>query len=171
MTSVEPVAVMNTSPAGAASAIGSTRKPRSTASRARTGSTSVTTTLAPSARADSAMPAPHAPKPATTMTLPAMSAPLARSSPSITDCAVPCALSTILVTGVSLAATTGKASFPSAAIRRSRSTPVVVPSHPPRTPARNCGRSVCSVDTRSPPSSMTRSGPDSAASNAASMWS
>jgi hypothetical protein len=37
MTSAEPVAVMNTSPSGTASAAGSTRKPRSTASSARTG--------------------------------------------------------------------------------------------------------------------------------------
>ena len=133
ITSAEPVAVMKTSPIGAASAIGSTRKPRSTASSARTGSTSVITTRAPSARADSAMPAPQAPNPATTTVLPASRTPLARSSPSMTDCAVPWVLSTIRVTGVSLAAITGKASVPSAAIRRSRSTPVVVPSHPPRT--------------------------------------
>ena len=126
---------MNTSPIGAASASGSTRNPRSTASSARTGSTSVMITRAPSARADSAMPTPQAPNPATTTVLPASSTPLARSSPSMTDWAVPCPLSTSRVTGVSLAAITGNASVPSAAIRRSRSTPVVVPSHPPAHPA------------------------------------
>ena len=51
----------------------------------------------------------------------------------MTDCPVPWVLSTSRVTGVSLAAMTGNASVPSAAIRRSRSTPVVVPSQPPRT--------------------------------------
>ena len=170
ITSVEPVAVMKTSPIGAASAIGSTRNPRSTASSARTGSTSVITTLAPSARADSAMPEPHAPNPATTTVLPASSTPLARSSPSSTDCAVPWVLSTILVTGVSLAAITGKASVASAAIRRSRSTPVVVPSQPPRTRPSSAVRPVCRVLTRSPPSSMTRSGPGPTASSACSMF-
>ena len=60
----------------------------------------------------------------------------------MTDCAVPWVLSTILVTGVSLAATTGKASVPSAAIRRSRSTPVVVPSHPPRTRSSTAGGAI-----------------------------
>ena len=76
---------MNTSPIGAASASGSTRKPRSTASSARTGSTSVITTRAPRARADSAMPTPQAPNPATTTVFPASRTPLARSSPSMTD--------------------------------------------------------------------------------------
>jgi len=169
ITSTEPVAVMNTSPSGAASASGSTRNPRSTASSARTGSTSVISTRAPSARADSAMPTPQAPNPATTMVLPASKTPLARSSPSMTDCAVPCPLSTSRVTGVSLAAITGNASVPSAAIRRSRSTPVVVPSHPPRTrpSIAGCAR-VCSVETRSPPSSMIRSGPTSPSAPSAS---
>ena len=44
ITSTEPVAVTNTSPTGAAWAIGSTRKPRSDASSALIGSTSVTMT-------------------------------------------------------------------------------------------------------------------------------
>ena len=44
------------------------------------------------------------------------------------------------LTAVSLAATTGKASAPSAAIRRSRITPVVVDSQPPLTVASRSGR-------------------------------
>ena len=50
------------------------------------------------------------------------------------DCPVPHVLSTMRLVAVSLAAITGNASAPSAAIRRSLITPVVVDSQPPRTP-------------------------------------
>ena len=80
---------MNTSPSGAAAARVSTWYPRSTASSARTGSTSVIRTRAPRPRAHSAIPAPQEPNPATTTVLPASRIPLARSRPSMTDCPVP----------------------------------------------------------------------------------
>ena len=89
MTSRDPVAVMNSSPAAAAAAIGSTRYPCMTAARARTGSTSVTITCAPRPRARSAMPLPHGPNPATTTVLPASSVLVARMMPSMTDWPVP----------------------------------------------------------------------------------
>jgi len=168
MTSTEPVAVTNTSPSGAAWAIGSTRKPRSDASRARTGSISVTITCAPNPRAYSATPRPLAPNPATTTVLPASSVFVARRMPSTADCPVPQVLSTMRLTSVSLAAITGKASAPSAAIRRSLITPVVVDSQPPLTVGSSAAALVCRVLTRSPPSSMTRSG--AVWCRAASMW-
>jgi hypothetical protein len=159
MTSTEPVTVTNTSPSGAARAIGSTRNPRSEASRARTGSISVTMTWAPKPRAYSATPRPLAPNPATTTVLAASRVLVARRMPSRADCPVPQVLSTMRLTAVSLAAITGKASAPSAAIRRSRITPVAVDSQPPLTfGSRVAAAVVCSVLTRSPPSSMTRSG-------------
>ena len=159
-TSRDPVAVMITSPTAAASRIGSTRYPRSTASRARTGSTSVTMTWAPSPCAQAAMPCPHGPNPATTTARPASRMLVARSTPSSTDCPVPAVLSNIRLVVVASAATMGNASAPAAAIRRSRSTPVEVDSQPPRTFPTSSGRAA-SVSTRSPPSSMTRSGPGS----------
>ena len=76
----------------------------------------------------------------------------------MTDWPVPKVLSTRRRVAVSLAAITGNFSAPSAAIRRSLITPVVVDSQPPRTPGSRSGRCVCSVLTRSQPSSMTRSG-------------
>ena len=139
ITSTDPVAVTKTSPSGAAWAIGSTRKPRSDASSARTGSISVTITWAPKPRAHSATPRPLAPNPATTTVLPASRVLVARRMPSIADCPVPQVLSTIRLVAVSLAAITGKASAPSAAIRRSLITPVVVDSQPPRTPGKQRG--------------------------------
>ena len=163
ITSTEPVAVMNTSPSGAACAMGSTRKPRSEASSARTGSISVTMTRAPKPRARSATPRPLAPNPATTTALPASSVFVARRMPSITDWPVPQVPSTRRLAAVSWAAMTGKASAPSAAIRRSLITPVVVDSQPPLTFCSSAGARVCSVLTRSPPSSMTRSGPSAPA--------
>ena len=167
MTSTEPVTVTNTSPSTAARAIGSTRNPRSEASRARTGSISVTMTWAPKPRAYSATPRPLAPNPATTTVLPASRVLVARRMPSMADCPVPQVLSTMRLTAVSLAAITGKASAPSAAIRRSRITPVAVDSQPPLTHRSHAAALVCSVLTRSPPSSMTRSG--AAFATAASM--
>jgi len=169
ITSTDPVTVTNTSAIGAASAIGSTRKPRNDASRARTGSISVTMTWAPNPRARSATPRPLAPNPATTTVLPASSVFVARMMPSITDCPVPQVPSTMRLVAVSLAAITGNASAPSAAIRRSRITPVVVDSQPPRTLASSGAARVCSVFTRSPPSSMTRSGPLPLSARASSM--
>ena len=170
ITSQEPVAVMNTSPSGAACAIGSTRNPCRDASRARTGSISVTMTWAPDPRARSATPRPLAPNPATTMVLPASSVLVARRMPSMTDCPVPHIPSTRRLAGVSFAAMTGNASAPSAAIRRSLITPVVVDSQPPRTPGRTAAAVVCSVFTRSPPSSMIRSAPPGPSPRASSMW-
>ena len=170
ITSTDPVAVTKTSPAGAACAIGSTRKPRSDASSALTGSTSVTMTWAPKPRARSATPRPLAPNPATTTVLPASRVLVARRMPSIADCPVPQVLSTIRLVAVSLAAITGKARAPSAAIRRSLITPVVVDSQPPRTPGSSAAARVCSVLTRSPPSSMTRRGISGASARASSMW-
>jgi hypothetical protein len=167
ITSHDPVAVTNTSPSGAACAIGSTRKPRSDASRARTGSTSVTITCAPRPRARSATPRPLAPNPATTTVLPASSVLVARRMPSTTDCPVPQVPSTRRLAAVSSAAMTGKASAPSAAIRRSLITPVAVDSQPPLTCSSSAAARVCSVFTRSPPSSMTRSAPSA---SACSMW-
>ena len=158
ITSTDPVAVTKTSPSDAAWPIGSTRKPRSDASSARTGSTSVTMTSAPKPRARSATPRPLAPNPATTTVLPASSVLVARRMPSIADCPVPQVLSTIRLVAVSLAAITGNASAPSAAIRRSLITPVVVDSQPPLTCGSSVAARVCSVLTRSPPSSMTRFG-------------
>ena len=61
ITSLQPVAVMKRSPIGAASNICITRKPSIEASRALTGSTSVTMTRAPSPLARIAMPLPHRP--------------------------------------------------------------------------------------------------------------
>ena len=61
MTFTSPVTVMKTSPMGAASAIGMTRKPSMTASSARSGSISVTMTWAPMPRARIATPLPHHP--------------------------------------------------------------------------------------------------------------
>ena len=61
MTLMSPVTVMKMSPSGAASAMGMTRKPSITASRARTGFTSVTMTCAPMPRARMATPRPHQP--------------------------------------------------------------------------------------------------------------
>ncbi len=58
----------------------------------------------------------------------------------MTDCPVPQVLSTMRLVAVSLAAITGKASAPSAAIRRSLITPVVVDSQPPLTPVSRAGR-------------------------------
>jgi hypothetical protein len=170
ITSTEPVAVMNTSPSGAARAIGSTRKPRSEASSARTGLTSVTITWAPKPRARSATPRPLAPNPATTTVFPASSVLVARRMPSIADWPVPQVLSTRRLAGVSFAATTGNASAPSAAIRRSLITPVVVDSQPPLTLGSRFAARVCSVLTRSPPSSMTSCGPSGAWVSASSMW-
>ena len=168
MTSTDPVAVTKTSPSGAACAIGSTRKPCRDASSARTGSTSVTMTWAPKPRAYSATPRPLAPNPATTTVFPASSVLVARRMPSMADCPVPQVLSTIRLAAVSLAAITGKASAPSAAIRRSLITPVVVDSQPPLTPGSRAAARVCRVSTRSPPSSMTKSG--CAWCRASSMW-
>ncbi len=169
ITSTEPVTVTNTSPNGAAWPIGSTRNPRSDASSARTGSISVTITCAPKPRAYSATPRPLAPNPATTTVLPASRVLVARRMPSMADCPVPQVLSTMRLTAVSLAAMTGKASAPSAAIRRSLITPVAVDSQPPLTFGSRAAAVVCSVLTRSPPSSMTRSGAVLSCS-AASMW-
>jgi hypothetical protein len=163
ITSRAPVAVMKISPTVAASSMGRTGNPCSTASSARTGSISVTITWPPRPRIRLAMPCPQEPNPATTTVLPASSVLVARSTPSMTDWPVPQVLSTIRRAGVSLAATTGKASAWAAAIRRSLITPVVVDSQPPRTVASRPGQSWCSVLTRSPPSSMTRSGPGSTA--------
>ena len=109
------------------------------ASSARTGSTSVTMTWAPRPRARSAIPLPHGPKPATTTTFPASSVLVARRIPSITDCPVPQKLSNMRLVRDASAATIGNASVPSAAIRRSLATPVVVDSQPPRTPAQQLG--------------------------------
>ena len=61
MTEVLPVTVTNTSPTGAASGIFITEKPSITASSARIGSTSVTTTWAPMPLARVATPRPHMP--------------------------------------------------------------------------------------------------------------
>ena len=61
ITSLQPVAVMKRSPIGAASNICITRKPSIEASRALTGSTSVTMTRAPSPLARIAMPLPQRP--------------------------------------------------------------------------------------------------------------
>ena len=88
----------------------------------------------------------------------------------MTDCPVPQVPSTRRLTAVSCAATTGKASAPSAAIRRSLITPVVVDSQPPLTFASAAAARVCSVLIRSPPSSMTRSGPFGSSVRARSMW-
>jgi len=90
--------------------------------------------------------------------------------PSIADCPVPQVPSTRRLAAVSFAATTGNASAPSAAIRRSLITPVLVDSQPPLTVGSRAAARVCSVLTRSPPSSMTRSGPFFESARAASMW-
>ena len=58
----------------------------------------------------------------------------------------------------SLTATIGKRSTPSRAMARSRMTPVVVSSQPPRTHSPRSGRLVWIMDTRSPPSSMMMCG-------------
>ena len=58
----------------------------------------------------------------------------------------------------SLTAMTGKASLPAAAIARSRMTPVVVSSVPPTTFSSRLLRLVCSMATRSMPSSMVMCG-------------
>ena len=60
-TWMSPVTVMKMSPILAASATGMTRKPSMTASRARSGSTSSTMTLAPVPVARMARPRPHQP--------------------------------------------------------------------------------------------------------------
>ena len=83
-----------------------------TASSARTGSTSVTMTWAPSPRARCAIPRPHQPNPATTTVRPASRMLVARNSPSMTDWPVPCVLSSISRVPVASAATAGKASAP-----------------------------------------------------------
>ena len=90
--------------------------------------------------------------------------------PSIADCPVPQVLSTMRLVAVSLAAITGNASAPSAAIRRSLITPVVVDSQPPLTLGSSAAARVCSVLTRSPPSSMTRFGPSGGSLRASSIW-
>ncbi len=129
----------------------------------------MTITWAPKPRAYSATPRPLAPNPATTTVLPASSVLVARRMPSMTDCPVPQVLSTIRLVAVSLAAITGNARAPSAAIRRSLITPVVVDSQPPRTFGSNAAARVCSVLTRSPPSSMTSWGPSGAPARASSI--
>jgi hypothetical protein len=58
----------------------------------------------------------------------------------------------------SFTASTGKRSFPAAAMARSRITPVVVSSVPPTTPGSSSVRRVCSSETRSAPSSMVTCG-------------
>ena len=79
------------------------------------------------------------------MVLPASRVLVARRMPSSTDWPVPQVPSTRRLTAVSCAAMTGKASAPSAAIRRSLITPVAVDSHPPRTVVTRSGARVCSV--------------------------
>jgi hypothetical protein len=61
ITDLSPVAVTKMSPWRAACSIGSTWKPSITASSARSGSTSVTTTWAPMPFARLATPRPHQP--------------------------------------------------------------------------------------------------------------
>ncbi len=133
------------------------------ASSALTGSISVTMTRAPCPLARSATPRPQKPNPATTIVRPASSVLVARMMPSSVDWPVPYLLSNIRFVRVSLTATTGKRRACSAAIWRSRMMPVVVSSHPPVTPSSSSTRSVCSVLTRSQPSSSTMSGPMSRA--------
>src|SRR5204863_1952529 len=91
--------------------------------------------LGAEAAAYSATPRPLAPNPATTTVLPASRVLVARRMPSTADWPVPQVLSTMRLTAVSLAAITGKASAPSAAIRRSLITPVAVDSRA-RSPSR-----------------------------------
>ena len=89
ITLTSPVSVTNTSPSGAASAIGITRKPSICASSALTGSISVTITLEPAPLSRLATPRPHHPYPATTTVQPASSTLVARTIPSTVDWPVP----------------------------------------------------------------------------------
>ena len=71
---------------------------------------------------------------------------------------MPYRLSNMCLVSVSLTATIGNFSAPSAAIARSRITPVVVSSQPALTVSSSSVRVVCTVLTRSQPSSKTKSG-------------
>src|SRR5438093_850635 len=104
---------MKRSPILAASAIGITSKPSINASKARTGSTSVTITLDPIPFALSATPRPTQPNPATTTLLPANRRFVARMIPSSADCPVPYLLSKRYFVRASLTAMTGNFSRPS----------------------------------------------------------
>ena len=88
-TSRQPVTVINKSPSGAAFSMGITVKPSITASMARTGSTSVTITLAPRPLARMVTPFPHQPYPATTTVDPATFRLVVRMMPSHTLWPVP----------------------------------------------------------------------------------
>ena len=79
---MSPVTVMKRSPILAASAIGITWKPSMTASRARSGSTSVTMTLAPMPLARIATPAAAPAVAGDTTVLPASRMLVARMMPS-----------------------------------------------------------------------------------------
>ncbi len=72
--------------------------------------------------------------------------------PSRVLCPVPYRLSNMCLVSASLTEMTGNFSTPFFAMLRSRMTPVVVSSVPPT--MRAVFRSLCSVDTRSHPSSM-----------------
>ena len=89
---------------------------------------------------------------------PAMRMLVARRMPSIVDWPVPYRLSNRCLVCASFTATTGNARALSAAIARSRMTPVVVSSVPARTSGSWSRRSLCSSETRSQPSSIVSVG-------------
>ena len=157
-TSVLPVAVMKRSPISAASAIGITSKPSINASKARTGSTSVTITLDPIPFALNATPRPTQPNPATTTHLPAKRRFVARMIPSSADCPVPYLLSKRCFVRASLTAMTGNFSRPSFSIARNLVIPVVVSSQAPKMFSTNRLPFRCVATTSSAPSSIRMSG-------------
>ncbi len=73
---------------------------------------------------------------------------------SIVDCPVPNRLSNRCLVFASFTETIGYRSAASACIARSRMTPVVVSSVPPKISPSCSGRSLCSTDTMSQPSSI-----------------
>src|SRR5680860_1454728 len=119
------------------SAVATTSSSRATwypsiaACSAQIGSISVTTTLAPCPRSDSAQPLPTSPYPHTTATLPPISTSVARLMPSISECRQPYLLSNLDLVTESLTLTAGNSREPSRNISYSRCTPVVVSSVTP----------------------------------------
>ncbi len=129
------------------------------ASRARRGSTSVTITFAFCPAAFLATPLPQSPYPATTTFLPAYERLVVIAIVARADSPVPWTLSNSRFIGVSFTAKTGYFSSPSAAIARSRWTPVVVSSAPPTMVSMSSGWSSWIAYTMSIPSSTVIVGP------------
>ena len=139
--------------------MGITSKPSITASIALTGLISVTITLAPRPFALMATPLPHQPYPATTTFLPATIRLVVRITPSHTDCPVPYLLSKKCLHCALFTRIMGNFRSPALFMASRRIIPVVVSSQPPKMAGISSCISVCTMCTRSPPSSIIMLGP------------